>query len=70
MLLMASEGLRIAEVAHSFSQSRIWQFLAYQVDHVEWVGCSLWDLIQHSFTFLAGVALAFSYATRKARGQT
>ena len=30
MLLMASEGLRIAEVAHSFPQSPVWQFLAYQ----------------------------------------
>jgi heparan-alpha-glucosaminide N-acetyltransferase len=70
MLLMASEGLRIAEVARSFPNSPVWPFLAYQVDHVEWVGCSLWDLIQPSFTFLAGVALAFSYATRKARGQT
>src|SRR5437764_1609800 len=70
MLLMASEGLRIGEVAHSFPNSPVWQFLASQVDHVEWVGCSLWDLIQPSFTFLAGVALAFSYATRKARGQT
>jgi heparan-alpha-glucosaminide N-acetyltransferase len=71
MLLMASEGLRIAEVAHdSFPQSPAWQFMAYQVDHVEWVGCSLWDLIQPSFTFLAGVALAFSYSSRKARGQT
>src|SRR2546426_939011 len=70
MLLMASEGLRIAEVAHSFPNSPVWQFLASQVDHVEWVGCSLWDLIQPSFTFLAGVALAFSYASRKARGQT
>jgi predicted acyltransferase len=54
MLLMASEGLRIAEVAHSFPNSPVWQFLASQVDHVEWVGCSLWDLIQPSFTFLAG----------------
>ena len=70
MLLMASEGLRIAEVARSFPNSPVWQFLASQVDHVEWVGCSLWDLIQPSFTFLAGVALAFSYASRKARGQT
>src|SRR5207249_446599 len=71
MLLMASEGLRIAEVAHaSFPQSPLWQFLAYHVDHVEWVGCSLWDLIQPSFTFLVGVALAFSFATRKARGQS
>jgi predicted acyltransferase len=70
MLLMASEGLRIGEVAQSFANSPVWQFLAYQVDHVQWTGCSLWDLIQPSFTFMAGVALAFSYVSRKAKGQT
>src|SRR5438045_8909715 len=69
MLLMASEGLRIAEVAHSFPNSPVWQFLASQVDHVEWVGCSLWVLIQTSFTFLAGVAIAIFYASRKDRGK-
>ena len=38
--------------------------------HVEWVGCSLHDLIQPSFSFLVGVALPFSIAGRLARGQS
>jgi predicted acyltransferase len=37
---------------------------------VEWVGCSLHDLIQPSFSFLVGVALPFSIASRRARGQS
>ena len=45
MLLMASEGLRIPQVAAAFEDSTFWQFLAYQTEHVDWVGCSLWDLI-------------------------
>ena len=35
-------------------------------EHVEWVGCSLHDLIQPSFSFLVGVALPFSLAGRLA----
>ncbi len=65
MLLMASEGLRIAEVARSFPNSPVWQFLASQVDHVEWVGCSLWDLIQPSYwTFedvLSQIGLGYTF---------
>src|SRR6185436_7038388 len=38
--------------------------------HVEWIGCSLHDLIQPSFSFIVGVALPFSIATRLARGQS
>ena len=37
---------------------------------VEWTGCSLHDLIQPSFSFLVGVALPFSMASRLARGQS
>ena len=37
---------------------------------MEWVGCSLHDLIQPSFSFLVGVALPFSMAGRLARGQS
>jgi predicted acyltransferase len=36
---------------------------------VEWVGCSLWDLIQPAFMFMVGVALPFSVANRKYRWQ-
>ncbi len=70
MLLMASEGLGITKVAKSFVDSGFWQFLSYQVDHVQWIGCSLWDLIQPSFTFLVGVALPYSIASRAAKGES
>ncbi len=70
MLLMASEGLGIPQVAKAFSQSRFWQFMGYEFDHVKWVGCALWDLIQPSFSFLVGVSLPYSIAARRAKGQT
>jgi heparan-alpha-glucosaminide N-acetyltransferase len=70
MLLMASEGLRLGLVARHFPDSSIWQFLAYQTEHVEWRGCTLWDLIQPSFMFMVGVAMPFSLASRKGRGDT
>lgn len=69
MLLMASEGLRIRQVARAVNGSRIWDFLAEQVDHSLWVGCTLWDLIQPSFMFMVGVALPYSLASRRAKGQ-
>ncbi|MCP4640553.1 MAG: DUF5009 domain-containing protein [bacterium] len=45
-------------------------FCHYQTSHVSWTGCSLWDLIQPSFMFIVGVALPFSYAARKKRGDS
>lgn len=69
MLLMASDGLRMGAVARQFPDSSVWQFLAYQTEHVAWRGCSLWDLIQPSFMFMVGVALPFSIASRRASGQ-
>lgn len=69
MLLMASEGLGISEVAKQFANSGFWQFLKFQTDHVQWTGCALWDLIQPSFSFLVGVSLIYSFANRKAKGE-
>ena len=68
MLLMASEGLRFGRVAREFPNSSFWQFLAYQTEHVAWSGCTLWDLIQPSFTFMVGVAMPFSLAARMSLG--
>ena len=47
----------------------VWRFLAFQFEHVAWVGCSFWDLIQPSFMFMVGVALPYSYASRKAKNE-
>lgn len=69
MLLMASSGLGLAQVAHQFSASSTWQFLGLQTDHAQWTGCTLWDLIQPAFMFMVGVALPWSVANRRSRGQ-
>lgn len=69
MLLMMGEVLRLSAVARN-TGSVFWSFLADQQTHVEYLGCSLHDLIQSSFSFLVGVALPFSIASRMARGQT
>jgi predicted acyltransferase len=70
MFLMMAEVLQLCEVARRVPGSRIWEILCYHQSHVEWVGCSLHDLIQPSFSFLVGVALPFSLAARVARGQS
>jgi predicted acyltransferase len=69
MLLMASSGLGIPQVAKHFPDSAVWQFLGYQCDHTPWAGCTLWDLIQPAFMFMVGVALPWSVVNRQARGQ-
>jgi predicted acyltransferase len=70
MFLMMAEVLNLGRVAASRPDSAFWKFLAYHQSHVEWIGCSLHDLIQPSFSFLVGVALPFSIANRAARGQS
>jgi predicted acyltransferase len=70
MLLMASGGLSLSLVAKHFPDSPVWQFLGLQTDHVAWVGCVLWDLIQPSFMFMVGVAMPFSITSRRARGDS
>ena len=70
MFLMMAEVLRLHEVAES-AVSGLGVFAppaARRVD-VGW-RCSLHDLIQPSFSFLVGVALPFSIANRRARGQS
>ncbi len=70
MLLMMAEVLGLWRVAQARPDSTFWRFLAHHQSHAEWIGCSLHDLIQPSFSFLVGVALPFSLASRAARGQS
>lgn len=70
MLLMMAEVLRFHKVHDALPDSGFWSFLAYNQDHVAWAGCSLHDLIQPSFSFLVGVALPYSLASRQQSGQT
>ena len=57
MFLMMAEVLRLCQVAGRLPGNRFWELLCHHQSHVEWVGCSLHDLIQPSFSFLVGVAL-------------
>ena len=70
MFLMLAEVLHLARVAAGMPGSALWAWLAHHQTHVEWIGCSLHDLIQPSFSFLVGAALPFSLASRTARGQS
>ncbi|MBI1841920.1 MAG: DUF5009 domain-containing protein [Verrucomicrobia bacterium] len=69
MFLMMAEALSFHRVSDRLPGNGFWSFLADQQSHVEWVGCVLHDLIQPSFSFLVGTAMAFSVASRKAQGQ-
>lgn len=69
MLLMMAEVLHLGLLTQVFPDAAWAKAVAYHTDHVEWVGCSLHDLIQPSFSFLVGVALVFSLRNRRSRGQ-
>jgi predicted acyltransferase len=62
--------LHLALVARAFPGNWFWSFLAYHQTHVDWAGCSLHDTIQPGFSFLVGVALPYSIASRLAKGGT
>jgi len=68
MLLMMAEVLQLARVAAAYPTSLFWKILAFNQTHVEWFGCSLHDTIQPGFSFLVGVALPYSIASRMAKG--
>lgn len=70
MLLMLAEAMRLWTLHEAFPESRFWSLVAYHTTHVPWQGCSLHDLIQPAFSFLVGVSLPFSIASRRARGES
>ncbi len=69
MLLMASEIARLPRaLLQTYPDNATAFFVADMLEHREWVGVTPWDLIQPSFMFMVGVALPFSVAARRARG--
>src|SRR5204862_5239925 len=64
MLLLVSNGFGLSVLDHHPG----WGWLARQVDHAAWGGCTFWDLIQPAFTFMVGVAMPFALARRMAQG--
>jgi len=69
MLLMVSAGFGIVELGRTAPDTG-WAKAAWLVSHVEWVGCSPWDLIQPAFMFMVGLAVPYSYFKRRANGQS
>ncbi len=70
MVLMTAEILKFYTLQEAFPDSGFWAFLTHHQSHVAWAGCSLHDLIQPSFSFLVGVALPYSIASRIKQGQS
>ena len=70
MFLMLAEAMRLWTLSEAFPASRFWAFVAYNTTHVPWQGCSLHDLIQPAFSFLAGASLPFSIASRQGKGES
>ena len=70
MFLMLAEVLHLGQMKKAFPESAFWNFLAFHQSHIDWVGCTLHDLIQPSFTMLVGVVLPFSLASREERGES
>lgn len=67
MILLISNGFGIYR---AFRDHPTLGGFAHQFEHVPWVGCALWDLIQPAFTFMVGMALPLAWARREAEGAT
>lgn len=73
----ATMFLLIAEFTHLFSflhdpalEGSFIYVIAEQFHHHPWNGLRFWDLIQPYFMFIVGVAMPYSLANRKKRGQS
>jgi predicted acyltransferase len=71
MLLLISHAFGIIEARTAILQSYPQLgWLTNQVDHSEWTGVTIWDLIQPAFTFMVGIAMPFAFARRISNGAT
>jgi heparan-alpha-glucosaminide N-acetyltransferase len=74
MITLAFTGFGLAGTARQHLQvdpeSGFWREVYHQFEHAEWTGGGYWDMIQPSFMFMVGVAMAFSYAKRQQTGQS
>jgi heparan-alpha-glucosaminide N-acetyltransferase len=69
MLALAFDGAG-PEVVAKFPNDLFLQALGRQFDHVDWEGAVFWDLIQPSFMFIVGVAMTYSYFSRRSQGMS
>ena len=71
MLLMVLSSWRwLSPMINAYPDNPFLEWLHRQLQHLEWAGCTIWDMIQPSFMFMVGVSLAFSYRKRFEAGDT
>ena len=86
MVTLAAKGFGFSRTAEKLGYwpsaegatifGRVWHWLAFHTSHPLWnsqfyvIGCSYWDLVQSAFMFMVGVAMPYSYASRRARGDS
>jgi heparan-alpha-glucosaminide N-acetyltransferase len=74
MVALAFNGFGLAATARNHLRaapdSGFWQAVYHHFEHVQWVGCGFWDLIQPSFMFMVGVSMAYSYVNRQRAGDS
>ena len=74
MVALAFNGFGLAATARNYLRaepdSAFWRAVHHQFEHVEWIGCGFWDLIQPSFMFMVGVSMAYSYVNRQRQGHS
>ena len=71
MLLMVLSSWRwLPPIINAYPDNQFLVWLSGQLQHLEWAGCTIWDMIQPSFMFMVGASLAFSVWNRIASGQS
>lgn len=74
MVALAFSGFGLAGTARNHLKadpdSSFWGAVYHQFEHVDWVGCTFWDLIQPSFMFMVGISMAYSYVNRQKQGHS
>jgi predicted acyltransferase len=71
MMLLLAEGTRLFYFMNAaVPQNTFLSMIAGQFLHAQWHGMHFWDLIQPYFTFVIGIAMAFSLKKRWDRGDS
>ena len=71
MFLLVAESTHLYSLlTNSVPEGSFLHGIFEQFEHHEWHGLHFWDLIQPYFMFIVGVAIPFSVANRRKRGQS
>jgi heparan-alpha-glucosaminide N-acetyltransferase len=70
MLVLATSAFQVHKIKAEFKPGPIWNFISYQFNHPAWRSCSFWDLVQPSFMFMVGIAVPYSVASRRVKGDS